>query len=82
MFKRIFIKIIRIYQKIFSPDTGFLKWFFPHGACRYYPTCSEYGRQSIQEHGVVKGLFYTSGRVLRCNPLAKGGYDPIIKKEK
>ena len=82
MLKKPFAGLIRIYQKTISPDTGLLKIFFPFGACRYYPTCSEYGRLSIKENGIIKGFIYTIYRVLRCNPLSKGGYDPIIKKEK
>jgi uncharacterized protein len=75
-----FVKLIKIYQMIFSPDTGLVKSFYPFGVCRYYPTCSEYGRQSIQKYGVTMGSLYALGRILRCNPLSKGGYDPIIKK--
>ncbi|MBL7021972.1 membrane protein insertion efficiency factor YidD [Patescibacteria group bacterium] len=80
MFKKISLYLIRGYQKLLSPDTGILKVLFPFGACRYYPTCSEYGHQSIKEHGTIKGIIYTIWRILRCNPLSKGGYDPIIKK--
>jgi len=82
MLKKLLTCTIKIYQKIISPDTGLLKVFFPFGACRYYPTCSEYGRQSIKEHGGIRGTFYTIKRILRCNPLSDGGYDPIIKKQK
>ena len=80
---RNFLKnLIKAYQKIISPDTGILRIFFPFGACRYYPTCSEYGKQSIEERGVIKGTVLLLYRIVRCNPLSKGGYDPIIKKQK
>ncbi|MFW0862696.1 MAG: membrane protein insertion efficiency factor YidD [Candidatus Komeilibacteria bacterium] len=82
MIKKGILSIIKKYQKYISPDTGILKMLYPFGACRYYPTCSEYGHQSIKEHGAIKGSLYTCLRVLRCNPLSKGGYDPIIKKNK
>ncbi len=67
--KKIFVSLIKIYQKIISP-------LFPP-SCRYYPTCSEYSVQAINKHGVLKGLLKTTGRILRCNPFSKGGYDPI-----
>lgn len=67
--KKIFISLIKFYQKIFSP-------LFPP-SCRYYPTCSEYSAQAISKHGVLKGLIKTTWRILRCNPFSKGGYDPI-----
>jgi len=82
MFRKGLLNIIRKYQRYLSPDTGILKTLYPFGVCRYYPTCSEYGHQSIREHGAVKGSLYTLFRVLRCNPLSKGGFDPIIKKNK
>jgi uncharacterized protein len=45
--------------------------------CRFEPTCSEYGRQAISRYGWPRGLAMTAGRVLRCNPWAKGGSDPV-----
>ena len=66
--------LIIIYQKTISPDHGPLKFLFPHGYCKYYPTCSEYGRQAI-EKGLVKGLFKTIWRIIRCNPWSRGGVD-------
>jgi len=82
MFKKVLTGIIRVYQRFVSPDTGLLRVFFPFGACRYHPTCSEYGYLSIKEHGVLVGSYYAIKRILRCNPLSDGGYDPIIKKRK
>lgn len=66
--------LIIIYQKTISPDHGPFKFLFPHGYCKYYPTCSEYGRQAI-EKGLVKGLFKTIWRIIRCNPWSRGGVD-------
>ena len=66
--------LIKIYQKTMSPDHGLLKFLFPNGYCKYYPTCSEYGYQAIKK-GFVKGIFKTIWRVLRCNPWSKGGED-------
>ncbi|PIT86779.1 MAG: membrane protein insertion efficiency factor YidD [Candidatus Magasanikbacteria bacterium CG10_big_fil_rev_8_21_14_0_10_43_6] len=68
--------IVRVYQKVFSPDHSFwAKWFFPDGYCMYYPTCSEYGHQVIREYGLVRGILKAGWRILRCNPWSKGGVD-------
>jgi len=45
--------------------------------CKYIPTCSEYAVQAIQKYGVFKGILLAAWRILRCNPFAKGGYDPV-----
>jgi len=75
---RIFtIKLIRLYQKTLSFDHGMLKIFFPHGYCRFKPTCSEYGIRTIEKYGVIKGGLKALWRVLRCNPWNKGGWDPV-----
>lgn len=71
------LKIIRLYQISLSPDHGFLAFRHPYGFCRFTPTCSEYGRQSIQKFGSLYGLWLTLKRVLRCHPWSKGGYDPV-----
>ncbi|MBD3311812.1 MAG: membrane protein insertion efficiency factor YidD [Candidatus Magasanikbacteria bacterium] len=67
---------IRLYQKTLSPDHSFwAKWFFSHGYCRYYPTCSEYGYQVIKKRGLIIGVPKAIWRILRCNPWSKGGID-------
>ena len=45
--------------------------------CRYEPSCSEYARGAIGTHGSLKGSAMAAFRLLRCNPLSKGGYDPV-----
>ena len=60
---------IRAYQKYISPLSG------PH--CKYTPTCSEYAIQAVKKYGAVKGSLLAAWRILRCNPFAKGGYDPV-----
>ncbi len=72
MLKKIFIAPIKFYKKFISPLLG--------NHCRYLPTCSEYMMQAIEIHGVVKGLILGIWRILRCNPWAKGGYDPVPPK--
>jgi hypothetical protein len=65
----LFILLIKGYQKIISPVLP--------PSCRFYPTCSEYGIEAIAKYGVIKGGFMAAWRILRCNPLSKGGYDPV-----
>ena len=67
--KKIFIGLIRGYQRFISP-------LFPP-SCQYYPTCSNYSVQAIQKHGAIKGSIMGISRILRCHPFVKGGYDPV-----
>ncbi|WP_316347786.1 membrane protein insertion efficiency factor YidD [Desulfuromonas acetoxidans] len=61
--------LIKIYQRIISPLTP--------PSCRFIPTCSEYAILSIKKYGFFVGVFKSVLRILRCNPLFKGGYDPV-----
>ncbi len=56
---------------------GYKRWLSPllPGACRFSPTCSEYGRIAIRSHGLTVGAWYMLGRLLRCQPLGRGGID-------
>lgn len=45
--------------------------------CRFTPTCSAYGLEALQRHGFFRGSALAAWRVLRCNPLSKGGFDPV-----
>lgn len=65
--------MIRFYQLAISPAIG------PH--CRFIPTCSAYALQCYREYNFFKATFLTITRLLRCNPLFKGGYDPVPKKK-
>ena len=67
--KRVLLAIIRFYKRAISP-------YLPP-SCRFTPTCSEYAAEAIQKHGALKGLGLAVWRVMRCNPLCKGGYDPV-----
>ena len=64
-----FIYLIKIYRIFISPLLG--------GNCRHTPTCSEYGIIALKKHGVFKGSFLTLKRILKCNSLFSGGYDPV-----
>lgn len=70
MMKKLCILYIRIYQIFLSPLKS-------HSTCIYTPTCSQYALEAIEKHGVIKGGLLAIWRVLRCNPFAKGGYDPV-----
>lgn len=65
--KKLMIKLIRGYQKWLSP--------LKKPCCRFYPTCSQYAILAIEKYGVFIGLLKAVWRVLRCNPLGKGGID-------
>ncbi|MGE0405986.1 MAG: membrane protein insertion efficiency factor YidD [Candidatus Korobacteraceae bacterium] len=69
--KFLLLSAIRLYRWLFSP-------LLPQ-ACRYLPTCSEYALEAVEHHGVLRGGIKAVGRVLRCHPLAVGGYDPVKK---
>lgn len=73
---KLIIQLIKLYQKTLSPDHGLLKFKYPYGFCRFYPTCSEYSIQALEKHGLVIGLALTGKRIISCNPFTK----PQIKK--
>ena len=73
MIKNILIGLINLYQKLPGP------W---HGYCKHLPTCSEYTKEALKEHGLFNGLYLGIKRILKCNPLGSFGYDPVPRKEK
>ncbi len=76
--KYLVLGLLFIYQKVFSPDHGWLfAGKYPYGFCKHYPTCSEYTRQAVHKHGVVKGMTLGGLRVARCNPFSQGGVDLV-----
>ena len=79
-----FLFLIRLYQKTLSFDHGpkAMKSMYPHGFCRFQPSCSEYTYQAVEKHGAFWGLILGSWRILRCNPWNKGGQDPVPNKVK
>jgi len=46
-------------------------------SCRYLPTCSEYAIAAVKQRGIFAGVSLAAWRILRCNPLCAGGYDPV-----
>jgi uncharacterized protein len=67
--KRIVIKVLRLYQLMISPLIG--------QCCRFYPTCSNYMIEAVETHGVCRGVWLGSKRLLKCHPLHPGGVDPV-----
>jgi putative membrane protein insertion efficiency factor len=67
--KEFLVFSIKAYRKYISP--------FKRPCCRFYPTCSEYALDALEKYGILKGGFMAIRRILRCNPLNKGGYDPV-----
>ena len=66
------ILLIRFYRKFLSP----LK---RSPTCRFSPTCSAYAIAAYRDRGVIAGSLLTAARIARCNPLCRGGYDPVPK---
>ncbi len=66
---RLVLRLIRLYQQTISQVTP--------PSCRFIPSCSEYGYQAIEKHGLLRGGWLTVKRLVRCNPFNPGGYDPV-----
>lgn len=69
------IGLIAVYRRLLSPLKG-------RPTCRYLPTCSEYAAEAIASRGVVVGGAKALWRVCRCNPLSRGGFDPVDPGER
>jgi putative membrane protein insertion efficiency factor len=67
--KRLALKVLHTYKRIVSPA------LLP--ACRFVPSCSEYAAEAVECHGVWRGALLAAWRLIRCNPFARGGYDPV-----
>ena len=63
------VGILGIYKRWISPCLP--------SACRYHPTCSEYMMEAIEKHGVARGVWMGTRRLLRCHPFHEGGFDPV-----
>jgi putative membrane protein insertion efficiency factor len=67
--RQLALDLIKLYQGTVSEVT-------PH-SCRFQPTCSHYASEAIERYGFVRGSWLAAKRIARCNPLSKGGYDPV-----
>ena len=70
--KYVMIWLIRLYQKIISP--------IKPSCCRFTPSCSAYAIEAFRKRGFFVGFILMIGRICRCNPFCKGGYDPVPEK--
>jgi len=71
--KTLALFLIKLYQRFFT--------LIGYGSCRYYPTCSQYAKEQLLHNGLIKALFYSMVRILKCNQLFDGGIDyPVITK--
>jgi len=70
--KFVALQLLRGYKWAISP-------MFPP-ACRFVPTCSEYAMEAVERYGAVRGGLMSLMRLLRCHPLACGGYDPVVPR--
>ncbi len=70
MMKKIVLFAIKFYKEYISKLLGDSK-------CIYIPTCSQYAEEAVKKYGVAKGTYLALKRIIRCNPLSKGGYDPV-----
>lgn len=66
---RVLMFLIRAYQVVLSPHLG--------AACRFEPSCSNYGLEALRRHGALRGGWLTVRRLLRCRPWGPCGYDPV-----
>lgn len=71
--KQLLLGLIKFYRKFISPMTP--------PACRFHPTCSQYGLEAIETHGAMKGAYLTVKRILKCHPFHPGGFDPVPPKK-
>ncbi len=71
--KSVATTLLRFYKGLISP-------LLP-ACCRYVPSCSEYAAEAVACHGFFHGTALAMWRLLRCNPLARGGYDPVPRNQ-
>lgn len=69
LMRRLLTGFIRLYRLCISPLLG--------QNCRFYPSCSHYAEQAIEQHGLCKGSYLSARRLGRCHPFNAGGYDPV-----
>jgi putative membrane protein insertion efficiency factor len=67
------IAFLRLYKWLVSPLLG--------PSCRYVPSCSDYAMEAVARYGIVSGGIKAAWRILRCHPLARGGFDPVTGRD-
>lgn len=69
LIRQFLLAIIHVYRYAISPFLG--------PRCRFHPSCSAYAAESLTRYGLLKGLWLTTKRILRCHPFHPGGHDPV-----
>jgi putative membrane protein insertion efficiency factor len=67
------LAFVQFYKIFFSPFLG--------GACKFYPSCSNYAQEAIELHGARRGAWLALKRLGRCRPFTNGGFDPVPDAE-
>lgn len=68
-----FVLLVDFYRIILSP--------LKPTCCRFYPSCSQYARESLITHGLCKGIYLSVARILKCHPFHSGGFDPVPNRK-
>ena len=71
--QRAALLMLRLYKLLLSPMFA--------GSCRFLPSCSDYARDAVTTHGVMKGTWLAARRLSRCHPFGSSGYDPVPGRE-
>ena len=69
MHVRIALLFLRGYKIFVSP--------YFRGSCRFVPSCADYAAEAVERHGLLMGCWLSARRLVRCQPLARSGYDPV-----
>lgn len=71
----------RVVSLMVSVGNSFIKTMLlvPKGTCRFIPSCGDYAHEAIETLPIRHAIIKISIRLLRCNPLFKGGYDPVVR---
>jgi putative membrane protein insertion efficiency factor len=67
--QRVALAPVRLYRRVLSPALP--------SRCKYHPSCSAYAVQAVESYGILRGFVLAAWRLVRCNPLSHGGYDPV-----
>jgi len=69
MINKFILKLIQFYQKYLT--------ILSYGSCRYHPTCSSYAKVQFENNNFFKAFYFSTIRILKCNPLFDGGFDYV-----
>jgi len=72
--RKTLVCMVRVYQAVFAPLLGH--------RCRFYPSCSRYCVEALENRPIIEALRLSALRLFRCNPLFEGGFDPLPERKK